>query len=139
MARPFRVQIIGQDGVDYQGEAVYVRVPGHDGYFGVMAHHTPMIAQVDIGEVKVVGEGDEVLFFAVSGGISHVKDNCLTLLVRSAEAATEISIERAEEAAARAQQRLQQARERSDIDGERARFALLRALNRLKVARRLQS
>lgn len=60
-----------------------------------------------------------------------MNDNQVILLAETAERADEIDVQRAVKAKERATERLQQ---KERIDEERARVALARALNRLKIA-----
>jgi len=130
----FSMEIVKQDGIVFQGEVRSARLPGHDGYFGVLSSHAPMIAQVGIGEVKVVTFDDETRYFAVGGGVCEVGGNHLAIIVRSAEAAEDIHVDRAEQAAQRARQRLAEAKQQAEIEADRAQLALARALARLRVA-----
>ncbi len=139
MPREFHAEIIEQEGVVFRSEVLSARLPGYDGLFGVMAYHAPMIAQLSVGEVTLHTPGDERLYFAVGGGVCQVGDNQLILLVRSAEASTDIEIERAQSAADRARERLARSAHERTIDVHRAQLALTRALNRLKVARYAQT
>jgi len=72
-------------------------------------------------------------YFATSGGFAEVLTDTVTVLAETAEAATEIDVKRAMEAKARAERRLQ---EKVGWDLDRARAALMRALNRLSVAQK---
>ena len=70
--------------------------------------------------------------YAASGGFVEVRNNTVVVLVESAERADEIDVTRASEARDRAERRLRS--HEKDIDLERARVALYRALNRLRIA-----
>lgn len=118
----------------YSGEVTSIRAPGVEGYFGVLPRHTPFMVALTVGELTVAENGVEK-HFATSGGFAEVLPNRVTILAETAEEAAEIDIERAEEARARAERRLAEGRTRWDVD--RARAALLRAKNRLQVARRI--
>ena len=72
--------------------------------------------------------------FATSGGMVEVKQNHVILIAESAEKEGEIDTARAEAALERAKKRI--ANPVDDTDVDRARVALLRALNRLKVSQR---
>ena len=74
----------------------------------------------------------EALDYATSGGFVEVLNNTVTVLAETAELATEIDIERARDAEARALERLASAV--PDIDKQRAAAALERARNRLRAA-----
>ena len=86
---------------------------------------------MDVGEMKV-DTTDEILYFATSGGFIQVLDNNILFLLDSCESSEEIDIQRAELAKERAKARLE-AKE-ADINLTRAKLALSRALNRLRIA-----
>lgn len=112
-------------------EVLSVTAPGIEGYFGVMAGHAPLIAELDIGVLSVKDDNREN-HYAVSGGFVQVYSNTMRVLADTAEPGDSIDVERAEAALRRAQERLQSGG--PDIDFTRAEAALKRALTRLKVA-----
>jgi len=105
-------------------------IPGHDGYFGILPRHTPLLAEVRIGDIKVQ-QGSKTLHFATSGGVVEVLPDRVKILAESAEEASTIDVERAEAARERARQRLAEGRKKWDV--VRAEAALARATNRLHV------
>lgn len=115
----------------YSADIKAVRLPGSDGYFGVYPGHTPLLAALHIGEIKVQ-DGDETQYFATSGGFVEVLPHKITVLAETSEAASEIDIQRAQGARERALNRLEEGRKAWDV--ERARAALMRATNRIQVA-----
>ncbi len=117
----------------FSGEIDAIMAPGHEGYFGVLPGHAPMMMQLSIGEMKLKVDNKDYLY-ATSGGFAEILPDKITILAEAAESADKIDIERATRARERAEQRL--ARKSEDIDLDRARMALARALNRLKVASR---
>ena len=54
-----------------EGEVDYVRCPGLDGSFGVMANHQNAIIALGIGEIKVTQNKKD---YYLAGGISNNKD-----------------------------------------------------------------
>ena len=110
-----------------------VEIPGFDGYFGVLPGHTPLLAVLSVGELWY-RQGQEKHFLAIAFGFAEVLPDRVTILAQIAEAAHEIDLARAEAAKKRAEERL--ARPAVDIDAERARIALMKALIRLQVASR---
>ena len=140
MARPtYPLMIVKRDGPVYDGRASHVRAPGSEGYFGVLARHAPMVAELTVGEIEVTPPETEggVQVFACSGGILQVApDGKVVILADAAEPAHEIDLGRAEAAAERAREKLERARLDREIDADRAAAALVRAINRLKVAQR---
>ncbi|MFC1619413.1 F0F1 ATP synthase subunit epsilon [Candidatus Neomarinimicrobiota bacterium] len=133
MARTFQLEIVTPTRVIDLGPVNYLRAPSLDGLFGVMARHTRAMITLDLGEIKVVKEG-KPQFYATNGGYADIHGNNVQLLVETAEAAGEIDLDRAREAAERARQRVRS--RDAGIDSARAEFALHRALIRLGVAGR---
>jgi len=110
-----------------------VEIPGADGYFGVLPGHTPLLALLGAGELWY-RQGQEKHYLAIAFGLAEVLPDRVTILAQIAERADEIDATRAEAARKRAEQRL--ASPSADIDFERARAALMKALTRLQVASR---
>lgn len=133
MARTFQLEIVTPTHVIDLGPVNYLRAPTLDGLFGVMARHTRAMITLDMGEIKVVKEG-KPQFYATNGGYADIHGYNVQLLVETAEAAGEIDVERAREAAERARQRVRS--RDAGIDSARAELALHRAVIRLGVAGR---
>jgi F-type H+-transporting ATPase subunit epsilon len=111
-----------------------VEIPGAQGYFGVLPGHTPMLAELAVGELWY-RQGQEKTYLAIAYGFAEVQPERVTVLAQIAERAEEIDPARAEEAKKRAEARLQEAAR--DVDYDRARAALTKSLARLNVASRL--
>jgi F-type H+-transporting ATPase subunit epsilon len=109
-----------------------VELPGECGYFGVLPGHTPLLAALQVGEMWY-RKGSDKKFAFIAGGFAEVLPDRVSILARVAERAEDIVIERAEAAKRRAEERL--VKPVTDIDYERARVALLRALTRLQISR----
>jgi F-type H+-transporting ATPase subunit epsilon len=131
----FNLEIITPQKIIYQQQVKHIRLPGVDGYFGIMAGHAPFITSLAIGEIKVDLEND-TKFFATSGGVVEVLPQTTSVLVETAEEASQIDVERAIYAKERAKRRLTERVPGTDI--ERAKDAWYKALNRLKIARRIK-
>ena len=111
-----------------------ITAPGVMGSFQVLSQHAPLMAQLEIGEVKLETEQVSQLY-ATTGGFLEVLKNNVSLLLESCEKANEIDIDRAESAANRARERLKKRSE--EIDVMRAEGALARALNRIRIANKV--
>jgi F-type H+-transporting ATPase subunit epsilon len=110
-----------------------VQIPGADGYFGVLPGHTPLLASLKVGQMWY-RKGGETFYFSVAFGFAEVLPDRVTVLAQIAERAEEIDVSRAEEEKRRAQEQLSQ--RTADIDIEKARISMLKALARLQVATR---
>jgi F-type H+-transporting ATPase subunit epsilon len=110
-----------------------VIVPAADGSLGVLPGHTPLLARLDIGQLSY-RKGQETFYLLVAFGFAEILPDRVTILAQTAEKAGEIDLKRAETARDRAQERL--ARPTMEMDFERARIAMVKALVRLQVASR---
>jgi F-type H+-transporting ATPase subunit epsilon len=115
-----------------------VEIPGEEGYFGVLPGHTPLLAALKVGEMWY-RKGADKQFAFVSGGFAEVLPDRVSILAQVAERADEIDLQRAEAAKRRAEERLGKPAAVADLDFERARIALLRAITRIQVTRRTRS
>lgn len=126
----FEAQIQTPDGSIFEEEVEGVQMPGVEGSFEVKKGHASLVSSLDIGTVRIRKIDDSKQFFAITGGFVEVYENKLTLLAEAAESREEIDVERAREAKQRAQERIGD----DSMDQARAKRALRRAENRLKVA-----
>lgn len=130
----FQLDIVTPARTVYSGEVRSFTAPGVVGNFQVLFNHAPLLSSIGIGEVKVVDTEGKSSRFATSGGFVEVKGNKVILLAESAESEEEINVERALRSKTRASERL--TKKTSDTDVDRAQIALMRSLNRLKIAKK---
>ncbi len=130
-----RLQIVSADRSIVDETVDEVQVPGSEGYFGVLPGHTPLLALLGTGELWY-RQGATTHYVSLSGGFAEVQPDRVTILAQIAERADEIDIARAEAAKRRAEERLSSPN--PDMDFERARVALMKALVRLQVATRVR-
>jgi len=128
----YELAVLAPDRTVFEGRVESLVAPGSEGYFGVLARHAPMVAELTTGEFALVDEAGERKLFAVSRGYLEVGWDQVTVLVDVGEASEEIDVERARAAEERAERRLR-SRAR-DVNVARAESALRRALNRLRGA-----
>jgi F-type H+-transporting ATPase subunit epsilon len=128
----FNLSIVTPEKIFYENEVASLVAPGIEGYLGVLSNHAPLITAVTPGKVTIKDNSDKELVLSVSDGFLEVSANTATLLVDSAEYASEIDADRAKEALARAKQRLQD--KAGTVDYKRAKMAMERARNRLKIS-----
>jgi F-type H+-transporting ATPase subunit epsilon len=132
MALPTKLtlEIVTPDRSLVREEVDEVQLPGSEGYFGVLPGHTPLLATLKVGELWY-RVGQEKHYLAVAGGFVEVLPARVTVLAQIGERAEEIDVARAEAAKRRAEERLVNP---VDVDLERARFSLAKALVRIQVA-----
>jgi F-type H+-transporting ATPase subunit epsilon len=113
-----------------------LQIPGAEGYLGVLPGHAPLFTELKVGELSY-RKGSTWTSLAVAWGFAEVLPDQVRILAETAERAHEIDLERATRAKERAEQRLMQGGD--DMDYDRARVALQRALIRIQVGRKRQS
>jgi F-type H+-transporting ATPase subunit epsilon len=128
-----QLQIVSADRSLVNEQVDEVQIPGADGYLGILPGHTPLLATLQVGTLWY-RQGQEKHFLAIAFGFAEVQPDRVTILAQIAEKADEIDIARAEAAKKRAEERL--SKPTTDMDFERARIAMLKALIRLQVASR---
>lgn len=103
------------------------------GEITVLPGHIPLVTVLQSGELRCK-KGDKEYALAVSGGFCEVRpDNSLVVLADTAEHAHEIDLARAEEARARAEKLMTEARHHEDVDYTALQALLEKSLTRLKV------
>jgi F-type H+-transporting ATPase subunit epsilon len=127
-----KLDVVTAEQVVLSEEVDIVVAPGVLGQLGILPHHTPLMTMLEPGEL-LVRQGSEEYSLAITGGYLEVRPDRVIVLADAAERAEDISLERAEEARRRAQERLQQ---HTGVDTVRAEAALRRSLIRLKVAQK---
>ena len=109
-----------------------VELPGEEGFFGVLPGHAPLLASLRPGEMWYRKGADRIHAF-IGGGFAEVTPDRVSILAPVAERAEDIDLARAEASKRRAEERL--AKPMTDVDFERARISLLRAISRLDIAK----
>jgi len=113
-----------------------VTIPGKNGYLGILPGHAPLLTELAPGELVYTRAGAKHAI-AVNWGFAEVLPDRVIVLAESAERAEEINLERAEKAKARAEDCLKRFDD-PEVDMERAREALRRAMARLETAQGLK-
>jgi F-type H+-transporting ATPase subunit epsilon len=135
MALPdhLHLEIVSADRSLVKEDVDEVQIPGSEGYLGVLPGHTPLLTTLHVGQLSY-RQGQEMHYLSIAFGFAEIQPDRVTVLAQIAERADEIDVTRAEAAKKRAEDRL--AKPTIDMDFERARIALMKALIRLQVASR---
>ena len=103
----FPLRVVSVERSLFEGDVEFIIANGADGELGVLARHAPLMTILKPGPLRIqetIGGPEQLLF--VGGGFLEVLPDRVTVLADVAEHAEEISIEKAEEARRRAQERL---------------------------------
>lgn len=137
MAMTIHVDIVSAEEEIHSGTATVVYAPAEMGEVGIYPRHAPMLAKLKPGEVRVETEdGDEELFFFVSGGLLEVQPHVVTILADTAIRAHDLDEASALEAQKQAQEAMQQ--NKTDIDFAKAKAELAQALAQIRAIRKLR-
>ena len=128
-----KLEVVTPDAVVYSEDVHMVTLPGVEGEFGVLPHHTALLTQVVPGEMIVRKDGHE-RFLAIGEGLVLVTGDRVAIVTDMAVAAENIDEARAEEARERAAARLRD--KISDEEVASVNAALARSLAQLRVKRR---
>jgi F-type H+-transporting ATPase subunit epsilon len=131
---PLQLEIVTPEKLAYEGEVDSVQLPGSEGELGILPHHAPLISALGAGELRL-RKGNEDEFFAIVGGFLQVLPDKVVVMAETADIASEIDLEKAQEARRQAEQAL----ESGFVEGAdlaTARASLQTALLRIRVAER---
>ena len=121
------VRIVTPNGLYKETKASIINVRSTEGQRGILPNHMPIVLSLAIAKMELQEEKREK--YAVAGGMLHFKDNECTILTSAIEHESEIDLERAKAAKARAEKHLHN----ESSDYLRAELALKRAINRISI------
>jgi F-type H+-transporting ATPase subunit epsilon len=135
--KTFRLRIVSPDQIVYDGDVEAVQFMGHDGSYGILANHAPLMTSTRPGVMKLREAGGGARAIVVTDGFAEMTDNVLTIAAEAGERAEEIDVARAREAEQRARDLLANRAKLADEDALKAEEALRRALIRQLVGQRM--
>lgn len=133
MAENFMLKIITPDRVFYEDEVSMVEFNTVEGEVGIYREHIPMTMIVAPG-ILTITKGDEVKEAALHAGFTEVLPDKVTVLAEIIEWPGEIDVSRAEEAKARAEERIRENAPGTDM--RRAEMSLKRAVARIETVKK---
>ena len=135
MADTLQIEIVTPERKVTEDRATEVKIPGKDGYLGILPGHAPLITELSVGEIGYRDEAGQIKRLAVAWGFAEVLPDKVTILAEAAERPQEIDVARAQKAKERAEQLLKSNDPKLEVDYARAEDALQRAETRLSVAK----
>jgi F-type H+-transporting ATPase subunit epsilon len=131
---PLQLEIVTPERLAYSDEVDSVVLPGAEGEIGVLPHHAPLVSTLGVGELRIRKGGAEESF-AIVGGFLQVRPDKVVVMAETADLASDIDLERAQEARREAERALESGfKEGADLSAARAQ--LQQALLRIRVAER---
>ena len=131
---PIQLEIVTPERLVYEDEVDSVNVPGIEGELGILPHHAPLLSILGFGELRIRKGGAEESF-AIVGGFLQVRPDRVVVMAETADLASEIDLEKAQEARREAERALEGAAT-DEVNLASARAQLQQALLRIRVAER---
>ncbi len=131
-----KVDIVSAEGAIWAGEANLVVAPARMGEIGIAPRHAPLMTTLKPGDLRVQREGQEELFFYVTGGILEVQPTQVTVLADTALRAEQLDEGAAEAARKAAEEAVKGATTREDL--AHAQMQLVEAAARYRAAQKLK-
>lgn len=110
-----QITIISQEQQRPPVEADKISVMTTDGEITVLPGHIPLFSRLETGELRYTNQDQETSFAVSKGFIDVGPDNTVTVLVDTAVAAREISLEKAEAAVRAAQETMATSEDQQEL------------------------
>tara|TARA_B100000686_G_scaffold104839_1_gene112038 strand:- start:82 stop:495 length:414 start_codon:yes stop_codon:yes gene_type:complete len=135
MADTLKLEIVTPESKIYSEDVEMVTLPGSEGESGIYPNHVPLMTQVQAGEIIVKREGNEE-FVAVGEGFAEVTGDHVAILTDNAANSEDIDESAAEDARAKAEQRLAEGGDISEDEARALNQAILYSEAQIKAKRR---
>jgi len=83
------VDLVAADRKIWSGEATVVIAPAADGEIGILPGHSPVLAVLRAGEIRVTPVSGTLLSFMIDGGFLSVDANRVTIVADSVTVTTD--------------------------------------------------
>ena len=135
MADTLKLEIVTPESKIYSEDVEMVTLPGSEGEAGIYPNHVPLMTQVQAGEIIVKRGGNEEVV-AVGEGFAEVTGDHVAILTDNAANSEDIDEATAEEARAKAEQRLAEGGDISEDEARALNQAILYSEAQIKAKRR---
>lgn len=110
----FRIKVVTYEEKVLEQEAEFVLVRTTEGDMGILPNHSPFIAGLSTGEMKIRLNGKEEKYF-VSEGLLEISNNVVTIIATEAIPADQLDVERAKKEVEELKAKLAKMQEDKDI------------------------
>jgi len=135
MADTLKLEIVTPESKIYSEDVEMVTLPGNEGEAGIYPNHVPLMTQVQAGEIIVKRGGNEEVV-AVGEGFAEVTGDHVAILTDNAANSEDIDEAAAEDARAKAEQRLAEGGDISEDEARALNQAILYSEVQIKAKRR---
>lgn len=110
----FKIKVVTYEEKVLEQEAEFVLVRTTEGEMGILPNHSPFIAGLSTGEMKIRLNGKEEKYF-VSEGLLEISNNVVTIIATEAIPADQLDVERAKKEVEELKAKLAKMQEDKDI------------------------
>lgn len=110
----FKIKVVTYEEKVLEQEAEFVLVRTTEGDMGILPNHSPFIAGLSTGEMKIRLNGKEEKYF-VSEGLLEISNNVVTIIATEAIPADQLDVERAKKEVEELKAKLAKIQEDKDI------------------------
>ena len=135
MANTLKLEIVTPESKIYSEDVEMVTLPGSEGEAGIYPNHVPLMTKVQAGEIVVSRDGNEEIL-AIGEGFAEVTGEHVAILTDNAANSGDIDEAAAEQAKAKAEQRLQEGGEISEDEARALNQAIFYSQAQIKAKRR---
>ena len=135
MADTLKLEIVTPESKISSEDVEMVTLPGSEGEAGIYPNHVPLMTQVQAGEIVVSRDGNEEIV-AIGEGFAEVTGEHVAILTDNAANSGDIDEAAAEQAKAKAEQRLQEGGDISEDEARALNQAVLYSQAQIKAKRR---
>tara|TARA_B100001079_G_C16034869_1_gene350282 strand:+ start:7 stop:423 length:417 start_codon:yes stop_codon:yes gene_type:complete len=135
MADTLKLEIVTPESKIYSEDVEMVTLPGSEGEAGIYPNHVPLMTQVQAGEIVVSRDGNEEIV-AIGEGFAEVTGEHVAILTDNAANSGDIDEAAAEQAKAKAEQRLQEGGDISEDEARALNQAIFYSQAQIKAKRR---
>ena len=134
MADTLKLEIVTPESVVYSEDVEMITLPGSEGETGIYRNHVPLMTKVQAGELVVKRGGAEEIL-AVGEGFAEITGDHVAILTDNAIDSANVDEAAAEEAKAKAEQRLEEGGDISEDEAKVLAQAILYSKAQLKAKR----
>ena len=135
MADTLKLEIVTPESKIYSEDVEIVTLPGSEGEAGIYPNHVPLMTKGQAGEIVVSREGNEEIL-AIGEGFAEVTGEHVAILTDNAANSGDIDEAAAEQAKAKAEQRLQEGGDISEDEARALNQAIFYSQAQIKAKRR---
>ncbi len=134
MSDMLKLEIVTPESVIYSEDVEMVTLPGSEGETGIYLNHVPLMTKVQAGELVIKRSGAEEIL-AVGEGFVEITGNHVAILTDQAIDSANVDEAAAEEAKAKAEQRLEEGGDMTEDEAKALNQAILFSAAQLKAKR----